>query len=163
MHVTTTKPRKRWHQRWAVRIPLAFVALLILAGLTGYQPESAPQETTASAPVAEGPAPAPAVEVPAEAPAAPAPAPVEEPAAPAAAPAVGSGEWLLASLREQDPGFATAKDEVLIDLADKMCDYRDANGPSGAALAWIAQESGFTAHQAEVLSTSTYVYCTAQH
>jgi hypothetical protein len=146
-----TKPRKRWHQRWAARIPLAFVALMALAALTGYHPEEAPAQPTSVAAAAE---PAPEVAVPV--------AEVLVAALVEAPPQVGSAEWLLADLRDQDPGFATTSDDTLIQLADNMCAYREAHGPSGSELTRIAQQSGFTAHQAEVLSTSTYVYCTAQ-
>jgi len=154
---------------------LAVIVIAVIAGVVGVAPAAetgAAPETPAveavpapeAAPAApEVVAPAPAVAVPAAAPPVEqAPAPVVAPPAPAAAPAVGSAEWLLATLRTQDAGFATVSDEKLIELADNTCDYRESHdGATGTELARIAQRSGFTAHQGEVLSTTTYVYCVA--
>lgn len=62
---TTTRPRKRWHQRWSVRIPLAFVALLVVVsivdptfGQTPDQPATPAQPVEAPAPAAAPPPPA---------------------------------------------------------------------------------------------------------
>lgn len=77
---------------------------------------------------------------------------------------VGSRGWLLNALRtaEGAGGFQGATDEQLVSIADKSCEHRRVNGPSGAELARMAAEAGFTPTQAEAISTQTYVYCTAQ-
>jgi hypothetical protein len=116
------------------------------------------------APVAEAPAAqVTPVETPVDAPAPVVEAPlVEAPVAPLKASKVGSAAWLLATLRGQDRAFATATDDVLVQIADNMCIYRMALGLSGSELTRVALQSGFTAHQAEVLSITAYIYCTAQ-
>lgn len=82
--------------------------------------------------------------------------------APADPAKAGSAAWLISEMRGAGLDPVAVPDEMILSIADRSCAYREAHGPSGAELARIAEESGFTKAQAEAISTRTYVYCEAK-
>lgn len=60
MNDTTTRTAKRWHQRWLVRIPLAFIALFIALGVIAVATAPEPAVPPLPEPTTTAPAVTPA-------------------------------------------------------------------------------------------------------